>query len=102
MTDELRATDTHILVIGGGSRAFAAIAARLLRAPFPVLVDPHRHVYASYGFERIIYLIQRSGTVLIDRDGIVRYVRGSANPRGALDRDELREQIRRLGEEAAR
>jgi peroxiredoxin len=96
MTDELRASDTDILVIGGGSRALGALAARLLRAPFPVLVDPHRHVYTAYGFDRVIYLIQRSGTVLIDRQGIVRYVRGSADPRGALDRDELRNQIRRL------
>ncbi len=99
MADDFAASDTDVLIIGGGGRALAGITARLVRVPFPILIDRDRQVYRAYGFERVIYLIQRSGTVLIDRAGIVRYVRGSANPQGALDPDELRERIRSLGGE---
>jgi peroxiredoxin len=96
MQDELNGRDTDVLIIGGGGRRRAALAARLLRSPYPILADPDRAVYRAYGFERIAYLIQRSGTVLIDRGGTVRYVRDSANPQGALDRDELLDRIRRM------
>jgi peroxiredoxin len=96
MNDELRAHDADVIIIGGGGRLRAGLAAKLLRVPFPILADPDRSVYRAYGFERIAYLIQRSGTVLLDRDGTVQYVRGSANPHGALDREELMERIQRL------
>jgi peroxiredoxin len=96
MHDELVSLDVRVLVIGGGGRTRTSLAARMLNVPFPILADPHRHVYRAYGFERIIYLIQRSGTVVIDRAGIVRHVRGGANPYGALDPEELRSVIRGL------
>ena len=81
--------DARVLVIGGGTAIAARMAARFLRLPFPVLHDPERAVYRAYGFERKLGVIQQSGTVLVDRDGIVRYRTVGLNPFAALDRGAL-------------
>ena len=63
--------------------------ARLLRAKFPVLADPKRIVFRSYGYRRRWFFMQQSGTALVDRDGTLIYIRHATSPRRALDMDEL-------------
>jgi len=77
--------DARVLVIGGGTALAARLAARFLRLPFPVLHDPERAVYRAYGFERKLGVFQQSGTVLVDREGVVRHRTAGLNPSGALD-----------------
>lgn len=96
MAEELQAQSATALVIGGGSPAAAARVHRLLGMSFPVLSDPDRRTYRAYGFEKAWKLIQRSGTVLVDKDGILRYRRGGLNPRSAMSRTELLEELQKL------
>ena len=89
MHDRIEQREAGTLVIGGGSGAAARMAARLLKVPFPVLYDTERSVYRAYGFGRAAGMIQQSGTVLVDRERIIRYVQRGLNPFEALDSDAL-------------
>ena len=51
-----------------------------LHLPFPVLTDPERSVYHQYGLEKSIIFIQRTASVVIDRNGVIRYVKTATNP----------------------
>jgi alkyl hydroperoxide reductase subunit AhpC len=85
-----------MLVIGPGDAGQAKWHARLIRAPFPVAGDPVRAIYEAYGLVRGAWTLQRSGTFLVDRDGVLRLMRRSTNPAGALDMTELMNAIAAL------
>ncbi len=53
--------------------------AETLKLPFPVLADPDRRVYHRYGLDKV-FLVQRTASVVIDRQGIVRYLHSALNP----------------------
>lgn len=89
MAGTLRARGIEVLIVGRGSEATARRVRSLLRLPFPVLADPERSAYRAFGLEKVAVLIQRSGTFLVDRDGIVRLARHTTNPYVAMRRDEL-------------
>jgi peroxiredoxin len=95
MNDELKSHQVDVLVIGAGNAAAAARLARSLKLPFPVLADPNREVYASFGLDKRMF-IQRSATVLIDKKGTVRFVLRATNPRGSFDKDQLLKAISTL------
>ncbi|SRR5579863_6995027 len=99
MYEQLRARETEVLVIGGGNRKGAERLADRLKLPFPVLVDsdPERASYRSYGLDKIWIALQRSGTFLIDKQGIVRYIHQVSNPQASVDKDELMREVERLG-----
>ena len=63
--------------------------ARLFRAQFPVLADPRRTAFRSFGYGRRWLFVQQSGTSLVERDGALSYIRRSTSPRGALELAEL-------------
>ena len=88
INQELKSRDTDVLVIGGGSAAAATKLGRSLKLPFPVLADPDRAVFGSFGLDKRLF-IQRSATVLIDRSGTIRYILRATNPRNSFDEDEL-------------
>jgi peroxiredoxin len=94
--DDLAARGTRVLAIGKGTTRSAARVASMLKLPFPLLADPSGDAYARFGFGKSLLVIQQSGTVLIDRDGLVRYVRRGANPGDALDMYELTEAVKEL------
>ena len=71
--------------------------AKLVRAPGPVLADPRRQVFRSFGFGRPLFLIQRSGTAVVDREGRLAYVHRSTSPRRALDLPELMRAVEQAG-----
>lgn len=84
-------------MIGPRGQTAAALAARKLEAPFPVLADPGRRAYRAYGFTKSLWVIQQSGWVLIDRDGIVRHISRNTNPKNSFDEDEVLQAVKSLG-----
>ncbi len=50
-----------------------------LHLTYPVLADPTRGVYQQYGLQRSLF-IQRSASLVIDCDGVIRYIRTATNP----------------------
>ena len=94
--DELIEKETAVLVIGGGEQEDAVRLARMYQHPFPVLADPDRSVYRSYDLDKVVWIIQRSATVLVDKQGIFRYVHRVANPEDSLDIDALMKAVNDL------
>ena len=84
----LQAHHAEVLVIGGGSRAEAEHLAAQLHVPFPVLADADRGVYHRYGLEKVLSL-QRSGIIVVDRQGRVSYSHPTTIPIAGLDRAAL-------------
>lgn len=82
--DTLQAQNTAVLVVGGGDQEQAAQVHDRFKLPFPVLADADRGVYRLYGLEKALNMMQRSGSFLIDIDGVVRYANRSTLPTGAL------------------
>jgi len=87
--DELSLTSTRTILIGGGSYEAAQKVAKRYKFPFPVFGDPDRSVYHKYNFDKALMLVQKSGTVLIDKAGIIRYLNHSTNPGASLNKVEL-------------
>ncbi len=56
--------------------------------PFPVLADADRGVYHHYGLEKVMSL-QRSGIIVVDRQGRVSYSHPTTLPIAGLDRAAL-------------
>ena len=88
----------EVLVVGSGSRAGAERVAQSLKLAFPVLADPDRAVYLRYGLDKVFVAIQRSGTFLIDQQGIVRYIEQGALPQ-KLNIDKLIQEIKKVQNE---
>jgi peroxiredoxin len=77
---EFKAAHCEILLVLGAPLAKAQSYAEILRLPFPVLSDPDRHIYHLYGLERALIVIQRTASLVVDRDGIIRYIKAATNP----------------------
>ena len=54
--------------------------AELLKTPFPVLSDPDRAVYHSFDLEKAYIVIQRTASVVVDREGVIQYIKRATNP----------------------
>ncbi len=77
---EFQTANTEVLVILGETIERAKQYAQTLKTPFPVLADPDREVYRRYGLEKALFVIQRTSSVVIDQEEIVRYRKRSTNP----------------------
>ena len=77
------------MVIGPRGQSAAALIAREIEAPFPVLADPTRKSYRAYGFTKSLWVIQQSGVVVVDRDGVVVYLHRTVNPQNSFLEDEV-------------
>ena len=77
---DFRAANCEILLILGEPVEKAGRYAEILHLPFPVLADPERAVYHQYGLEKVAYIIQRTASVVIDRNGVIRYIKIATNP----------------------
>ena len=89
LNDQIAGNRTATLVIGPRRQAVAKLAAEKMEAPFPVLADPGRQAYRAYGFTKSLWVIQKSGWILLDKEGIVRYTCRSRNPQNSFDETEL-------------
>ncbi len=77
---DFQAAHTQVLIILGEPIDRALGYAESLKLPFPVLADPDRRVYQLYGLHKTLGLIQRSAAVIIDRQGVIQFVKSVNNP----------------------
>lgn len=89
MNEEIEAKGATVVVIGPRGQSAAALIAREIEAPFPVLADPTRKSYRAYGFTKSLWVIQQSGVVVVDREGVVVYVHRSTNPQNSYSEEEM-------------
>jgi len=54
--------------------------AEQLKVPFPVLADPERAVYHTFALDKVAFVIQRTASVIVDQEGVIRYVKRATNP----------------------
>ena len=78
--EDIKAAGYEVLVILGNTIDRARSYSDLLHVPFPVLADPERAVYHQYGLGKSMIVIQQTASVVIDREGVIRYHRQAANP----------------------
>ena len=77
---EFKAANAEVLIILGDTLERARQYAKTLKLPFPVLADVHRGVYHQFDLERVFIVIQRTAEVIVDKDGIIRYLKRTTNP----------------------
>jgi peroxiredoxin len=80
MNAEFVKAGVQILVILGDTVERARRYAETLKAPFPVLADPERAVYHRYELQKNFIGIQRTASVIVDPNGVIRYLKRSVNP----------------------
>jgi peroxiredoxin len=83
----------------GGSRKGAKRLSARHKLPFPVLVDTDRAVYRRYGLDKVLIALPRSGTFLIDKQDIVRYIHQVTNPQASVEKEELMREVEQLSKE---
>ena len=80
MYDEFREAGAEIVVILGEDLNKARAYAEGNQLPFPILSDPDREVYRLYELEKYFLLFQRTASLVIDKEGIVRYLKRTTVP----------------------
>jgi peroxiredoxin len=80
MCKEIQVARADVLVILGDSPERARRYAGALKTPFPVLADPERAVYHRFELEKNFIGIQRTASVVVDREGLIRYIKRATNP----------------------
>jgi len=83
--DRIQKQGVEVLVIGGGNVDTAKRFAARYKIPFTVLADPSHSVYDQYGLDKAFGVWQKSGSYLIDVDGVVRYAKSAGKPSAGLD-----------------
>ena len=91
--NQLQLRGTTVLLIGGGTQQEAQRLSARLDLPFPVVADPDREVYHRYGLEKVMLLMQRSGSVLVNKQGNISYIHRATNPMAGLEKEELLKEI---------
>jgi len=79
LNDEFVKAGAQILVILGDNLDRARKYAETLKSPFPVLSDPERAVYHRFELQKFIG-IQRTASIIVDQNGVIRYIKRSVNP----------------------
>ena len=78
--DSFQAANADVLVIIGDNLERAREYAQKTQAPFPILADPRREVYALYELEKYFVLFQRTASIVVDSLGVVRYLKRTTLP----------------------
>jgi peroxiredoxin len=80
MNEEFVKAGAQILVILGDTLERASKYAETLKTPFPILADPERTVYQRYELVKVFIGIQRTASIIINQNGVIRYLKRSINP----------------------
>ena len=95
---DFQAAGAEVLVILGDAPELAARYGASLHVPFPILADPTEAIYHRFGLHKALLLIQRTASVVVDRDGTIRYLKRATNPGTWLqESQELLQAVRQLG-----
>ncbi len=70
----------EIVVILGEDVNKAKEYAEGIHLPFPILCDPDREIYHLYELEKYFLLFQRTASLIVDKDGLVRYLKRTTVP----------------------
>lgn len=77
---DFQAQNCEILLILGESLEKARSYVDSLHLPFPVLADPDRKIYHQYGLDKAYFFLQRTASLVIDLEGMIRYIRIASSP----------------------
>ena len=80
MYEQFKEAGTEVIVILGEGMEKAREYADGVGLPFPILCDPDRAVYSLYELEKYFLLFQRTASLVVDKDGIVRYLKRTTVP----------------------
>jgi peroxiredoxin len=80
MYDQFRGAGTEIIVILGEDVEKSKKYANGIGLPFPILADPDRAVYQLYELEKYFLLFQRTASLVVDKAGVVRYLKRTTVP----------------------
>jgi peroxiredoxin len=80
MNDEFVKAGAHILIILSDSLDRARRYAETLKTPFPVLADSERAIYLRFELTKNFFGIQRTASIIVDQNGVIRYIKRSTNP----------------------
>jgi peroxiredoxin len=80
MYEQFRETGSEIIVILGEDVEKSREYAENLNLPFPILSDPSRIVYNLYELEKYFLLFQRTASLVVDKAGLVRYLKRTTVP----------------------
>mgnify|MGYP000869458748 FL=1 len=80
MYEQFKEAGTEVIVILGEGMDNAKDYANGIGLPFPILCDPDRAVYSLYELEKYFLLFQRTASLVVDKDGIVRYLKRTTVP----------------------
>jgi peroxiredoxin len=80
MYDQFREAGTEVIAILGEDVEKSREYANGINLPFPILADPDRAVYHLYELEKYFLLFQRTASLVVDKDGIVRYLKRTTVP----------------------
>ena len=80
MYEQFKEAGTEVIVILGEGIEKAREYANEIGLPFPILCDPDRAVYNLYELEKYFLLFQRTASLVVDKDGIVRYLKRTTVP----------------------
>jgi peroxiredoxin len=78
--EQFKEAGAEVVVILGDTLEKAQEYVKILNLPFPVLSDPAREVYSLYELEKYFLLIQRTASIVIDRNGRVQYLKRTTLP----------------------
>jgi peroxiredoxin len=78
--EQFKEAGAEVVVILGDTLERTQEYANLLKLPFPVLSDPEREVYQLYELEKYFRLMQRTASIVIDRSGVVQYLKRTTLP----------------------
>ncbi|MCQ3935900.1 MAG: hypothetical protein DPW18_02515 [Chloroflexi bacterium] len=80
MYEQFKEAGADVIVILGEGMEKARKYADGIGLPFPILCDPDRVVYHLYELEKYFLLFQRTASLVVDKDGIVRYLKRTTVP----------------------
>jgi peroxiredoxin len=85
---QFQAAGAEVLVVLGDTLDHATRHRASINVPFPILADPSHDVYHCFDLERVYLIIQRTASVVVDRNGRIQYLRRAANPQTWLEESE--------------
>ncbi|MFE9747207.1 peroxiredoxin family protein [Saccharothrix saharensis] len=85
--DDLAADDVHVLIAVPEDRPEAARWKEKHGIPFPVLTGRRESPHELVGLSRKVFgSMQQSGSILVDRQGVVRHAHGTTLPTNSYDK----------------
>ena len=80
LNEQLVKEGAQVLIILGDTLEKARAYSDQLKLPFPVLSDREREIYHVFELTRNFIGIQRTASIIVDKDGVIRYIKRATNP----------------------